>query len=153
MKMNSSTFAKTCFAGFLALTLLSQLVLAEDFNTEKVKASLGPRIGTTDQPKSNQFWWPDQLDLSSLRDQDSRSNPLGEDFDYSKAFAELDLAMVSQDIDALLTDSQDWWPADFGHYGPFFIRMTWRIWSVLGSRETVNPNVGSPTAKSCLRRS
>jgi len=125
MKMNARTFAKTCLAIFFALSLLSPSALAEDVNTNKAKGSLGLRIGNTDQPKSNQFWWPDQLDLSSLRAQDSRSNPLGEDFDYSKAFAELDLAMVSQDLDALLTDSQDWWPADFGHYGPFFIRMTW----------------------------
>ena len=125
MKINSSTFTSTCLAAFFFFFFLSQLALAEDFNTSKVKGPLGPRASYTDQPKSNQFWWPDQLDLSSLRDQDSRSSPLGEDFDYSKAFAELDLAMVSQDIGALLTESQDWWPADFGHYGPFFIRMTW----------------------------
>jgi len=75
--------------------------------------------------KPNQFWWPDQLDLAPLRDHDPRSNPLGDDFDYAQAFAELDLAAVKGDIDALLTTSQDWWPADFGNYGPFFIRMTW----------------------------
>lgn len=75
--------------------------------------------------KTNQFWWPDQLDLSPLRDQDSRSNPLGASFDYAEAFAALDLDTVKEDIDAVLTDSQDWWPADWGNYGPFFIRMTW----------------------------
>lgn len=75
--------------------------------------------------RSNQFWWPDQLDLSSLRDHDPRSNPLGENFDYAKAFSKLNLDEVKKDIDAVLTDSQDWWPADFGNYGPFFIRMTW----------------------------
>ena len=75
--------------------------------------------------KHNQFWWPEQLDLSSLRDHDSRSNPLGEDFDYKEAFLKLDLSAVKKDIDAVLTDSQSWWPADWGNYGPFFIRMTW----------------------------
>ncbi|QYJ84338.1 catalase/peroxidase HPI [Shewanella aegiceratis] len=77
------------------------------------------------QPKSKQFWWPDQLDLSPLRDHDSRSNPYGESFDYAKAFNSLDLDQVKTDIDQLLTQSQDWWPADYGNYGPFFIRMTW----------------------------
>ncbi|MGB1685068.1 MAG: catalase/peroxidase HPI [Pseudomonadales bacterium] len=75
--------------------------------------------------RTNQFWWPDQLDLSSLRDHDARSNPLGEDFDYAEAFSSLDLDAVKKDVDATLTDSQDWWPADWGNYGPFFIRMTW----------------------------
>lgn len=77
------------------------------------------------QPKPNSFWWPDQLDLSALRDQDARSNPLGENFDYANAFNSLDLDAVKGDIDSLLTTSQDWWPADFGNYGPFFIRLSW----------------------------
>lgn len=77
------------------------------------------------QVKSNQYWWPDQLDLSSLRDHDARSNPMGEDFNYAEAFNDLDLKAVKQDINDLLTVSQDWWPADFGNYGPFFIRMSW----------------------------
>ena len=75
--------------------------------------------------RNNQFWWPDQLDLAPLRDHDARSNPLGADFNYAEAFAALDLAALKADIDAVLTDSQDWWPADWGNYGPFFIRMTW----------------------------
>lgn len=78
-----------------------------------------------DQARSNQFWWPDQLDLSPLRDHDVRSNPLGADFDYAEAFSQLDLEEVKGDIDKLLTTSQPWWPADFGNYGPFFIRMSW----------------------------
>jgi catalase-peroxidase len=77
------------------------------------------------EPKSNQFWWPEQLDLSPLRQHGSESNPLGSDFNYAEEFASLDLAEVKKDIEALMTSSQDWWPADYGHYGPFFIRMAW----------------------------
>jgi catalase-peroxidase len=73
----------------------------------------------------NQFWWPEQLDLSSLRQHSPASNPLGPDFDYAKAFATLDLKAVKQDIQKVLTTSQPWWPADYGNYGPFFIRMAW----------------------------
>ncbi|MEL7185466.1 MAG: catalase/peroxidase HPI [Pseudomonadota bacterium] len=80
---------------------------------------------SADEARSNSFWWPDQLDLSPLRDHDTRSNPLGDDFNYADAFDELDLDAVKSDIDTLLTTSQDWWPADFGNYGPFFIRMSW----------------------------
>ena len=76
-------------------------------------------------PQSNQFWWPDILDLSPLRANDPRSNPLGEQFDYSAAFATIDYAELKADIDELLTTSQDWWPADYGNYGPLFIRMSW----------------------------
>ena len=75
--------------------------------------------------KSNQFWWPEQLDLSPLRAHGAESNPMGDDFDYAAEFATLDLDAVKKDIEALMTDSQDWWPADYGHYGPFFIRMAW----------------------------
>ena len=75
--------------------------------------------------RSNQFWWPEQLDLSPLRQRAAESNPLGEDFDYAKAFASLDLNAVKADIRTVLTTSQDWWPADYGHYGPFFVRMAW----------------------------
>jgi len=74
---------------------------------------------------SNQQWWPQQLNLKILRKHPAEANPLGEDFDYAAEFASLDLAAVKADLNALMTDSQDWWPADFGHYGPFFIRMAW----------------------------
>ena len=75
--------------------------------------------------KSNQFWWPDQLDLSPLRAHGAESNPMGDDFNYAAEFATLDLNAVKKDIEALMKDSQNWWPADYGHYGPFFIRMAW----------------------------
>ncbi|NNC78181.1 MAG: catalase/peroxidase HPI [Woeseiaceae bacterium] len=78
-----------------------------------------------DMPKSNQFWWPEQLDLSPLRQHGAESNPMGDDFNYAKAFASLDLKAVKKDIEKVLTTSQDWWPADYGHYGPFMIRMAW----------------------------
>jgi catalase-peroxidase len=75
-------------------------------------------------PKSNQFWWPDAIDLQPLRAHSPTSNPMG-NFNYAEAFASLDLDEVKRDIDKVLTNSQDWWPADYGHYGPFFIRMAW----------------------------
>ncbi|WP_031527803.1 catalase/peroxidase HPI [Dyadobacter crusticola] len=73
----------------------------------------------------NRDWWPNQLKLNILRQHSSKTNPMGEDFDYAEAFKTLDLAAVKQDLHALMTDSQDWWPADFGHYGPLFVRMAW----------------------------
>jgi catalase-peroxidase len=75
--------------------------------------------------KPNQFWWPENLDLSPLRQHGMESNPMGDDFSYAEAFAAVDLDELKQDIEAVMTDSQDWWPADYGHYGPFFIRMAW----------------------------
>jgi catalase-peroxidase len=74
---------------------------------------------------SNRDWWPHQLDLGVLHQHSSLSDPMGEEFDYAEAFKTLDLPAVIKDLHALMTDSQDWWPADFGHYGPLFIRMAW----------------------------
>ena len=87
-------------------------------NTKFIKHTLG---GGT----SNQDWWPNQLNLDILHQHSKSSNPLGEDFNYAKEFKNLDLKTIKKDLIAVMTDSQDWWPADFGHYGPFFIRMAW----------------------------
>ena len=75
--------------------------------------------------RTNADWWPEQLNLKVLHQHSARANPMGEGFDYAQAFQQLDLAAVIQDLHALMTDSRDWWPADYGHYGPFFIRMAW----------------------------
>src|SRR6056297_823840 len=85
----------------------------------------GANAAAMGDAKSNQFWWPDQLDLTPLRQQAPESNPYGRDFDYSEEFASIDYDQLKADVRAVLTDSQDWWPADWGHYGPFFIRMAW----------------------------
>ncbi len=82
-------------------------------------------VSAQGQPMPNKYWWPDQLDLSPLRQHGARSNPLDEKFDYAKEFAKLDINAVKQDIKKVLTTSQDWWPADYGNYGPLFIRMAW----------------------------
>jgi catalase-peroxidase len=76
-------------------------------------------------PRSNRDWWPNQLDLQVLRQHSPRSNPMGEDFNYAEEFKTLDLDALKQDIFEVMTTSQDWWPADYGHYGPLLIRMTW----------------------------
>jgi catalase-peroxidase len=75
--------------------------------------------------EGNRDWWPDQLNLGILHQQSSLSNPMGEDFNYAEEFKSLDLDAVTKDLHALMTDSQEWWPADYGHYGPLFIRMAW----------------------------
>jgi catalase-peroxidase len=117
--------SKIAIACMVSAFCLSTTAMAETAEITKPKGAMGTGNVKDGQAKSNQFWWPDQLDLSALRDHDSRSNPYGPSFDYKAEFSNLDLAAVKSDIDTLLTQSQDWWPADFGNYGPFFIRMTW----------------------------
>jgi len=85
-------------------------------NTKKTISGSGP---------SNRDWWPNQLNVKILRQNSNLSNPMGADFKYAEEFKQLDLAAIKQDLYALITDSQDWWPADYGHYGPLFIRMAW----------------------------
>src|SRR3989442_7748504 len=80
-----------------------------------------PFTHTADGARSNRDWWPNQLNLKMMQ----QSDPMGKDFKYAKEFKSVDLAAVKKDLVALMTDSQDWWPADFGHYGPLFIRMAW----------------------------
>ncbi|TAH47327.1 MAG: catalase/peroxidase HPI [Betaproteobacteria bacterium] len=99
-------------------------------------ASMAARHG----PLTNKDWWPNRLDLSALRQHDPSSNPAGKDFDYAKAFRSLDLEAVKKDINATLTTSQDWWPADYGNYGPFFIRMAWHS---AGTYRTMDGRGGS----------
>jgi len=102
----------------------------EGFDINNGDASMCPFLGgaplkSAGGGTNNSDWWPNQLKLNILRQNASKSNPMGEDFDYAKAFKNLDLAAVKNDLTDLMTDSQDWWPADYGHYGPFFIRLAW----------------------------
>ena len=89
-----------------------------------------PVTGRTSKPiagggTSNRDWWPNQLNLKILHQNSHMSNPMGEEFNYAEEFKKLDLAALKKDLYALMTDSQDWWPADYGHYGPLIIRMAW----------------------------
>jgi len=84
-----------------------------------------PEPQVTRRPQTNRDWWPNQPDLSVLNRTDPASDPLGEDFDYAEEFAKLDVEALRQDLIDLMTDTQEWWPADYGHYGPLFIRMSW----------------------------
>jgi catalase-peroxidase len=97
--------------------------------TESVSESENPAIPSPEpaaaRPRTIQDWWPNQLDLRVLHQHSNRSNPLGEEFDYAAEFATLDLEALKRDLVELMTTSQPWWPADYGHYGPLFIRMSW----------------------------
>jgi catalase-peroxidase len=93
--------------------------------TESVSESESPAIPARIPPRTNRDWWPNQLDLSVLNRNSPLSDPMGEDFDYAKEFATLDLEGLRRDLIELMSNSQEWWPADYGHYGPLFIRMSW----------------------------
>jgi catalase-peroxidase len=120
--MKAKQFKKTAISVLVSLTVSAGVYAAEMTKPAGASAHGAHAVGQT---RTNQFWWPDQLDLSPLRDHDVRSNPLGEDFSYAEAFGQLDLQAVKRDLNDLLTTSQDWWPADYGNYGPFFIRLAW----------------------------
>ncbi|NOX51231.1 MAG: catalase/peroxidase HPI [Gammaproteobacteria bacterium] len=104
---------KTTVSALIAIALSVSALVSIEASAADAKA------------KSNQFWWPQTLDLVQLRAHDSRSNPYGDNFDYAEAFNSVDLAMLKEDIEKTLTASQDWWPADWGHYGGLMIRMAW----------------------------
>src|SRR6056297_1826375 len=94
-----------------ALVVMSIAVLPSSSFAKGAKYMKGQGGSKANHPKPNTFWWPDQLDLSPLRDHDSRSNPYGDDFNYAEEFSKINLADVKADVNKLLTDSQDWWPA------------------------------------------
>ena len=94
-------------------------------NENKCPVMHGALASNSNSGTSNKDWWPNQLNLSILHQHDSKSDPMDDDFNYRDEFAKLDYESLKKDLNDLMTDSQDWWPADYGHYGPFFIRMTW----------------------------
>jgi catalase-peroxidase len=104
-------------------TYVSLLVAAALSLSAALSGPAAQAAGTNNM--SNDFWWPEKLDLRPLRQHAVESNPYGENFNYAEEFKKLDLNAVKKDIEALMTQSQPWWPADYGHYGPFFIRMAW----------------------------
>lgn len=122
---NYNKLVQSMVAGLLLVLLVSCNSDENHTKYEEIQSPIASNKIKMGKAKTNNFWWPDQLDLSALRDHDTRSNPLGNNFDYAAAFKLLDLNAVKKDIDILLTQPQDWWPADFGNYGPFFIRLSW----------------------------
>lgn len=114
-KFSVSTLA--ILAGLISPALLPAAARAE--------GASAPAASAPAAPMTNKDWWPNRLDLSPLRQHGAESNPMGRNYDYAQEFRTLDLVAVKKDIEALMTTSQDWWPADYGHYGPFFIRMAW----------------------------
>ena len=95
---------------------------------------------------SNRDWWPDQLDLGILHQHSSLSNPMDEEFNYAEEFKKLDLEAVKKDLYALMTDSQEWWPADYGHYGGLFIRMACTVQAPIASAMAVAARDPAPNA-------
>lgn len=116
----NKTFQHKAMPMLSALTLSLTLAFAASAH-----ASAPANLATGNQATTNDYWWPQQLSLAPLRQHDTASNPYGADFDYAAQFKTLDLAALTADLRKVLTTSQDWWPADYGHYGPFFVRMAW----------------------------
>ena len=96
-----------------------------DRGSESENPAISSPTPTPTRPRTNQDWWPNQLNLQVLHQHSPRSNPMGEGFSYAEEFKTLDLEALKRDIFGVMTTSQDWWPADYGHYGPLFIRMSW----------------------------
>ena len=132
--MNPTNHPARAVKSFAALCLASSVSAQEaqcpvaHGGTLKVSRTFvehGENDGHAGDIMSNQDWWPNQLDLRVLHQNSAKSNPLSQDFDYATEFAKLDLDAVKKDIEEVMTTSQEWWPADWGHYGPLFIRMAW----------------------------
>ena len=118
-------------------TMISLFALAMAASSPAIAAE---PMAAAAKPMTNKAWWPDRLDLSPLRQHNVTSNPLGTDYDYAAEFKKLDLTAVKADIQKVLTTSQDWWPADYGNYGPFFIRLAWHS---AGTYRTLDGRGGS----------
>ncbi|NBC26553.1 MAG: catalase-peroxidase, partial [Bacteroidetes bacterium] len=103
----------------------SQHTAGESASEGKCPFHHGAANGTAGSGTKIRDWWPNKLDIDILRQHSSLSDPMGEDFDYADEFEKIDYAEVKEDLNNLMTDSQEWWPADWGHYGPLFIRMAW----------------------------
>jgi catalase-peroxidase len=98
---------------------------SSDNNAGKCPVMHGANKQKLTGSSANQHWWPNQLNLKILHQNSSATDPMGEEFNYAEEFESLDIDVVKKDLEALITDSKDWWPADYGHYGPFFIPMVW----------------------------
>lgn len=105
--------------------LMGAALIALSLHAGSAFAASSDKNVNVQQAPTNKFWWPERLDLAPLRQHSVESDPMGKGFDYAKEFNKLNLEEVKKDIAKVLTTSQDWWPADYGHYGPFFIRMAW----------------------------
>ncbi len=142
----------TVIAGLMVFSLSTAAMASAEAKVktaaeEKIKeaAETAAKPGLSKgEAKSNQFWWPEQLNLSPLRQHDTKSNPYGESFNYAEEFKKLDLNALKKDIDTVLTNSQEWWPADYGNYGPFFIRMAWHS---AGTYRTIDGRGGAGGAQ------
>ncbi len=127
MFLKTKLYTAILAVGVSSIALLHPAVAQEKAELREMSKSEKPAAAVkTDKAEiNNEYWWPNRLDLTPLRTNAPKSNPMGEDFDYKTAFLSLDLNEVKKDLEAVMTTSQDWWPADYGHYGPFFIRMAW----------------------------